>query len=294
LRSGAASVHLVAATVGFLSLFLIWLSVVWGLVLRNGWLSTRLRHATIQGIHHIAALLGVTLACVHAFAQLAVPYATVHLVDVLLPFQNPTDPLGIGIGVISLELMIATTLSVLVQRWMGYSRWRALHALNHVAFVLVVGHVLISGSDVAPRPIWGAVLVGWLFTVALWVSTARRSSQVRNAVGEKLGMSQRRDQVIVGVDSARCARFGFCEHEAPDVFTLLSDGRLSYRVSVPATEANDVVRAIEVCPRRAITLNRTPTAVVSGRRPEEDAHLTSPRGLRTVKINELQNRRAQQ
>jgi ferredoxin/DMSO/TMAO reductase YedYZ heme-binding membrane subunit len=297
--SGAQSVHLVAAVVGFLSFFLIWLSVVWGLILRNGWISTRLRHSTIHGTHMIVSLLGLTLAFVHAAAQLAVPFASVHLIDEVVPFTNPTDPLGIGLAVISLEVMTAAALSSMIQRKMGYNRWRALHALNHVAFVALVAHILISGSDVSPRPVWGSVLLAWVVTVVLYVSTARRTIQTRRAVGDKLGVVQRRDEVIVGVDSSKCARFGFCEHEAPNVFTLLSDGRLSYRVSVPVEEVNDVVRAIDVCPRRAISLNRTPTAMVSGVRPvqpvqaAEDPHLTSPRGLRQVKVTDLHKRRVQ-
>src|SRR4051812_9826937 len=42
LRSGTQSAHLIAASVGFTSFFLIWISVIWGLILRNGWVSTRL------------------------------------------------------------------------------------------------------------------------------------------------------------------------------------------------------------------------------------------------------------
>jgi ferredoxin len=304
-RSGTESVHIVAATVGFTSFFLIWLSVIWGLILRNGWLSTRLRHATIHGAHMIIALMGLTLAGVHALTQLAPPYATTHLVDVFIPFTNPTDPIGIGIGVISLEIMTAAAVSVMVQRRMGFNRWRALHALNHVAFILLVGHVLVSGSDVTPLPVWGAVLSAWVVTVVLWVSTARKSSEMRRAVSGKLGMTQRREEVNIVVDSNTCARFGFCEHEAPDVFTLLADGRLSYQVSVPQEQLNDVVRAIDVCPRRAISLSRTPTAVVSAPRkapaaqpaqqppasyPRPEPHATSPRGLRTVRSDELHDR----
>lgn len=303
-RSGTESVHLVAATVGFTSFFLIWLSVIWGLILRNGWLSTRLRHATIHGTHMIIALMGLTLGCVHALTQLAPPYASTHLVDVFIPFTNPTDPVGIGIGVVSLEIMIAAAVSVMVQRKMGFNRWRALHALNHVAFILLVGHVLISGSDVTPLPVWGLVLGAWVTAVALWVSTARKAYEVKRAVGGKLGMSVRREEINVAVDSNKCARFGFCEHEAPDVFSLLADGRLSYQVSVPQEQLNEVVRAIDVCPRRAISLTRTPTAVVSAPRtapapaaapvqggyPRPVPHATSPRGLRTVRSDELHDR----
>jgi sulfoxide reductase heme-binding subunit YedZ len=245
----------------------------------------------------VVALMGLTLGVVHAFAQLAVPFAAVHLIDLAIPFANPTDPIGIGIAVVSLEIMIAAAISVAVQHKMGYNRWRALHALNHVAFVLLVGHILISGSDVAGRPVWGTVLGMWVVSVLLWASTARQSSQVGRAVGGKIGVTPRRDKAVVQVDSSKCARYGFCEHEAPDVFTLLGDGRLSYRVSVTSDQVNDVVRAMEVCPRRAIYLNRAATSVVNGRRPEaveDDAHLTSPRGLPTANITQLHKRGAQQ
>ena len=295
MRSGTQSVHLVAATVGFTAFFLIWVSVVWGLILRNGWISTRLRHSQIHGAHMTTALMGLSLAFVHAGAQMAAPYASVHLIDEFIPFTNPSDPVGIGIGVISLEIMTAAALSVAVQRRMGYNRWRILHALNHVAFALVAGHILISGSDVTPPLVWGLVLGAWLIAAGLWASTARQSVQARRAVGEKLGMQPRREEVIVSVDSAKCARFGFCENEAPEVFNLLADGRLSYRVAVSMEQVNDVVRAIDVCPRRAIHLTRTPTAVVSGVRPAEEApHTTAPRGIPIDKITQLHNRKAQQ
>jgi ferredoxin len=59
----------------------------------------------------------------------------------------------------------------------------------------------------------------------------------------------------VNVDPVRCARFGFCEHEAPDVFQIRREGRLTYRSRVSGEQQIDsVIRALEVCPARAITM----------------------------------------
>src|SRR4029453_11050164 len=66
-------VHIIAASVGFVSFFLCWLATVWGPVLPNAWASPRLRHNTVYGIHHTVALLGLCLGVVHALAQLAAP-----------------------------------------------------------------------------------------------------------------------------------------------------------------------------------------------------------------------------
>lgn len=164
---------------------------------------------------------------------------------------------------IALELLLATTLSVLIQRRLGYSRWRALHALTYVAFMLLVAHVLISGSDVGPPAVWGSVLVAWLSTVALWFTTTPWATDLRRDLGERFTGRRRGQEITIDVDANRCARFGFCEHEAPDVFTLRGDGRLAYKAMVPADQTNAVIRAVEVCPARAITLNRVPTTVLT-------------------------------
>jgi len=269
-RSAAESVHLIAATVGFISFFLLWLAVVYGMILRNGWALSRVRHATIYGIHSTVSLLGLCLAAVHAFAQIATPLGPIKLIDVLVPFINPDDPIGVGVGVVSLELMAAAALSILIQKKLGYTRWRALHALNYVAFMLIVAHILISGSDVGPTYVWGSVLGAWLVTVGLWLSTTTWVRAAKKDRSERVSARQKGQEITVNVDAQRCARFGFCEHEAPDVFRLRGDGRLSYRGTVPADSLEAVIRAVEVCPARAIALAKPPSSVLTPRRTETD------------------------
>ena len=84
----------------------------------------------------------------------------------------------------------------------------------------------------------------------------------------------------VNVDAMRCGRFGFCEHEAPEVFRLRSDGRLSYRGSVPMDQMANVMRAVEVCPARAIGLNQVPTKVFTPRQADTGVNpVSGPAGL---------------
>jgi predicted ferric reductase len=292
IKSQTEGVHAIAAINGFLSFFLIWLTVIWGVILRNGWITTRVRHSTLHGTHHLVAILGLTLGVVHAFAQLAVPgKGPVHLVDVLVPFTNPLDPIGVGIGVIGLELMIATAFSVVIQKRLGYSRWRALHALNYVAFMLVAAHILISGTDVWRSYMWMSVMAAFVVAVLLFLTTTQQAMAMRNRMTNKVAARQQAQTITVGVDARKCSRYGFCEHEAPGVFMLRGDGRLSYRASVPGELADDVVRAARVCPMRAISMSRVPTAVV-GARPAEEEHVTSPHGVPSATVTGLHNRGA--
>lgn len=261
--SATVGVHIVAATVGFLSFFLIWLAVVWGLILRNGWALTRIRHSTIYGAHQTTALLGLTLGLVHALAQLAVPGGSVTWLHTVVPFLNAADPVGIGVGVISLELFVAASISILIQRRLGYTRWRALHTFTYTAFMLLVAHILISGTDVVSVWVWGSVLGAWLVTVALWLTTTTWMRGLRKTVVERSAGRERGQEINVNVDAQRCARFGFCEQEAPDVFQLRGDGRLIYRPAVPTDAIDGVIRAVEVCPARAIAITSPPTSVLT-------------------------------
>lgn len=258
------SLHLTAVTIGVTSFFLIWLAVLGGIILRNGWALTWVRHSTLHGIHTTLALLGLTLAAVHTGAQLAKP-GLFRVIDLLVPFTFWRDPIGVGVGVIGLEVMIAVSLSIVFQRILGYSRWRILHTLNYVAFTLIVAHVLISGSDAFRPPLAVSAIGAWVVTVLLWFITTPVFAALRRRTDQNTSGRQRSQEVSVNVDAQRCARFGFCEHEAPEVFRLRGDGRLAYRASVPPEEATPVIRAAEVCPARAITLTRVPTTVLTPR-----------------------------
>lgn len=259
----AQTVHSVAATVGFASWLLLWSALVLGLAVRNGWASTRVRHSTVHAVHVTLALLGLTLGVVHGAAQLAAPNGIVRLVDLAVPFVNPSDPVGVGAGALSLELLLAGALSVPLRKRLGHARWRAVHGLTYGAFILLTAHVLISGSDVGPTWLWASVLAACLVVVVLWLASTGLAERARGRFASRSLDRGRAQTLAVDVDAARCQRFGFCEHEAPDVFRLQGNGRLAYRAHVPAASAESVIRAVEVCPARAIALRRLPTTVLT-------------------------------
>jgi ferredoxin len=89
--------------------------------------------------------------------------------------------------------------------------------------------------------------------------------------GGKFGVSKHKDMLSIEVNPNKCARFGFCEHEAPEVFYLESDGRFGYQATVPVSKMEEVITAMDVCPRRAIKVkipaDYDPLAIMQ---PQED------------------------
>jgi sulfoxide reductase heme-binding subunit YedZ len=260
-------VHLVTAAVGFTSYGLMWLTAVWGILLRGG----RTRHPAVYGVHMTAGLTALTLGAVHGAAQLAAPSGPVRVVDLFVPFLNSADRLGIGAGVLGLELAVAATLAVLAQRRLGAGRWQAVHTLTYAAFTLVVAHILVSGPDAATPAVWGTVFASWLFTLLLRLSTTPLAARLRLGRGDREAAYRRpvrADRAVrqrpaggggeaaITVDATRCVRFGFCEREAPEMFRLRDDGRLAFRAAVPPGLVQAALRAAESCPARAIAISR--------------------------------------
>ncbi|HEY2793582.1 MAG TPA: ferredoxin, partial [Micromonosporaceae bacterium] len=144
-----------------------------------------------------------------------------------------------------------------IARRLGGSRWRALHRLAYASFTLVCAHVVIAGSDLTTSM---NVLIGagWLATMAARLATDWDQRPLVRAVVERL--SRRANRATVDVDATKCVRFGFCEHEAPGIFRLAADGRLSYAAKVPADQVEQAMRAARVCPARAIALSQPAAA----------------------------------
>jgi ferredoxin/DMSO/TMAO reductase YedYZ heme-binding membrane subunit len=260
--------HLVLATLGFVSLGLLWLGVVTGFLLHGSWRPPLLSQPALHKIHQATAGLGLSLGAVHGIGQLAVPGGSITVLDLVLPFADSDDRIGTGVAVVGSEVLAAVALSVTIQRLLGPARWRALHLFSYAAFMLIVAHVLISGTDVTPVWVWLPILGGWFVTVALWLAT---TSQLRTPppdrsprvevlrwVAERPPGRGDSPDVAVLVDKRRCTRLGLCEQLAPHVFRLGVDGEVWHRPTVPVDELEPVTRSAEICPVRAITLAGQP------------------------------------
>src|SRR5438477_25503 len=112
-------------------------------------------------------------------------------------------------------------------------------------------HVVAAGVGfVSLVLLW--LTVGWVSLLVLRLATTTRAASLPKRVAERLAGRLRGRQVLVNVDPGKCVRFGFCEHEAPEVFQLRGDGRLTYRPAVPAAQIEQVIAASRVCLARAI------------------------------------------
>jgi ferredoxin len=269
--TAAQSVHLVGHTLGFASYVVLWVTVLWGIMLGRGWGMTRFKHSSLYATHMTVALIGMTLGWSHAVGQLFVPAGPTYTIDLFVPFTNARDPIGVGVGTISIEIMTALLISMPLQRKLGYGRWRALHSLAYASFTLLAGHILLSGRHVGPWFVKYPVIAMWLSTVALWLGVSKWALKSKRSMTDMASNRLRGQTAEVSVDPGKCARFGFCEQEAPSIFELRADGRLGYKSTVPPEDIEAVSRAVKVCPARAIKMNRAGSRVYMPQNQPEEA-----------------------
>ena len=58
----------------------------------------------------------------------------------------------------------------------------------------------------------------------------------------------------VSVNNEKCHRYGTCQAEAPDVFQLIEDNRLTYNRRPPEEHFAQARSAARACPMRAIEI----------------------------------------
>ncbi|HTT51754.1 MAG TPA: ferric reductase-like transmembrane domain-containing protein [Streptosporangiaceae bacterium] len=116
------------------------------LVNRQGRLPGLPRFA-VTGLHRNLSLLGVLFVAVHVITAVADPYVTIGLAAAVIPFASPYKPLWLGLGAISLDVVLALILTSLARARMNRRLWRAVHWLAYLAWGSALVHSLTSSTD---------------------------------------------------------------------------------------------------------------------------------------------------
>ncbi|MCM2533230.1 ferric reductase-like transmembrane domain-containing protein [Neobacillus pocheonensis] len=130
-------------TVAYLLLYLAVLTGLYSMVQKK-------RKKKINGIIHLHEALSnwsLILTCGHLGILLIDSYFPFKLSEVLIPFASGYETFSMAMGTIAFYFLIITILTSKFRKKIGYQRWRKLHALNPILYILVTLHGLMSGTD---------------------------------------------------------------------------------------------------------------------------------------------------
>jgi len=146
-------------------------AVLTGIALRTGVLDWLGSNRALRSLHEYATVLWLPLAVLHVTALVLDSTARVGLLDVFVPFRAPYGTLAIGLGTLSLDLLLVVTITSFFKRRMRSELWRWVHRLAYLAFALVFVHAVLGGTDFSD-PIVSAIT--WAAAAGLGILAVTR------------------------------------------------------------------------------------------------------------------------
>jgi methionine sulfoxide reductase heme-binding subunit len=143
---------------GIVALLLLTAVLVLGiLVNRQGRLPGLPRFA-VTDIHRNLSLLAVTFIAIHVLTAVLDTYVHIPLLSAVIPFASGYERLWLGVGAISLDLMIAMIVTSLLRGRMNRVLWRAIHLLAYLSWPIAFAHSIGSSRDLQQ---------GWMLDLAI-------------------------------------------------------------------------------------------------------------------------------
>jgi methionine sulfoxide reductase heme-binding subunit len=105
------------------------------------------RGRDLRAVHETLALATIAALAVHALALLGDGYLRPTLADLAIPFVSAYERFWMAVGITGGWMMIVLGLSYYARGRIGVARWRSLHRLTAVAWILGIAHALGQGTD---------------------------------------------------------------------------------------------------------------------------------------------------
>jgi methionine sulfoxide reductase heme-binding subunit len=132
---------------GIVSYLMLTISVVWGLILSTKISKEYTPAPAVLALHNAVGWIAVGIGAMHGFSLMLDTYFTYDLFDILIPFKGPYKPVWVGLGTLSLYIMLLASASFAWKDWLGQRVWRILHYCTFGMYGLVTLHGLMAGTD---------------------------------------------------------------------------------------------------------------------------------------------------
>ncbi|HEY8730586.1 MAG TPA: ferric reductase-like transmembrane domain-containing protein [Candidatus Limnocylindria bacterium] len=140
-------VWIVARATGVAAYIALCLSILSGVALRTSVLDFLAKNRALRSLHDFMTWVWIPLGFAHVATLLLDKTAKITPVDLIVPFQVSYAPLAIGLGTLSLDILVLITVTSWLRRKIDDRLWRWIHRSSYIAFVTLFLHALLSGTD---------------------------------------------------------------------------------------------------------------------------------------------------
>lgn len=136
-----------ARVAGLASYAALAVAMVTGIALRTAVLDWLGSNRALRGLHEYTTVLWIPLAALHLLSLLLDKTARIGLIDLVIPFHSSYASLAIGLGALSVDILLLVTITAFLKRRMNKDIWLWMHRLAYAAFATIFLHAVLSGTD---------------------------------------------------------------------------------------------------------------------------------------------------
>ena len=114
------------------------------------------------GLHRRIAYLACAMLALHLVAVIVDSYVDIGVLDLIVPFTSSYERLAVGLGAISVDLLIVLLATSLARRHLPFRLWQVVHVVAYAVWPLAILHGLLAGTDD-----WLALGVSMIGTLAV-------------------------------------------------------------------------------------------------------------------------------
>ena len=162
----------VIRSAGITAYLLLWLSTVLGLAIPSKALDRHLPGIFTYDFHQTISLLSLGFLALHVFVLLVDNYLPFNIAQIFVPFLSPFKPVWVGIGVISLYLMVLVTVTFYLRKRIGTQAFRTIHYTSLIGYLGATAHSFFAGTDSAlpiARLMYAGSFAVVVFLTAYWL-----------------------------------------------------------------------------------------------------------------------------
>jgi len=113
----------------------------------------------VTDLHRNLSLLAVAFLALHVFTAVLDTYVHIPLLSSVIPFASGYERLWLGLGAISLDLMLAAIITSLVRGRLNRVAWRVIHLTAYLSWPVAFVHSIYSSKDLQHGPLLYTALV---------------------------------------------------------------------------------------------------------------------------------------
>lgn len=130
---------------GTVAMLLASASVVVGLTMSSRRRSSN--KADLRAIHEALSLTALAMVALHGLSLLGDAFLHPGISGIAVPFASSYRPLWTGVGIVAGYGLAALSLSYYARNRLGAARWRRIHRLIALFWLLAIVHTIQAGSD---------------------------------------------------------------------------------------------------------------------------------------------------